>query len=149
MKNTTIFMLTISLLVIITLLTLSQKEKKANTAITIIDKKFKLQVADNDSERQRGLSLIDNLPPDEGMLFIFDDKNIREFWMRNTLIPLQIIFIDKCTIVDVREMTVEKDLKNPQKTYKSRLPADKAIELNSQTVNKNMVGRQIDELCNF
>ena len=138
-----------SFLAIVTLFTLSQKEKKANTAVTIADKRFKLQIADSDSERKKGLSLINNLPPDKGMLFIFDDKKIREFWMQDTLIPLQIIFIDNCTIVDVQEMTVEKDLKNPQKTYKSQSPADKVIELNPQTISKNMVGRQIDELCNL
>ena len=148
MKKKSFFILIISFFTLITLLTLSQKGKKANTVVTIAGETFKLQVADNDSERKGGLSLTKYLPHDEGMLFIFGDRNIREFWMKDTLIPLQIIFIDGCNIVDIQEMAVEKNPSEPEKIYKSQFPADKAIELGSHTISENIIGERISELCN-
>jgi len=67
--------------------------------------------------------------------------------MKNTLIPLQIIFIDECRIVDIQEMAVEKDPLNPVNRYTSKLPVDKAIELYSGSV-PNDLRQTIQELCN-
>lgn len=69
--------------------------------------------------------------------------------MKNTYIPLQIIFIDGCTVVDIQEMTVEKNPANPEKLYRSKHPADKVIELNSQSVSEKIIGLKINELCRF
>lgn len=81
------------------------------------------------------------------MLFLFDDKNYLQFWMKDTLIPLEIIFIDGCKIVDVQSMPVEKDPQNPQTIYRSKEPADKAIEINENSFSKETIGQEIDQLC--
>ncbi len=55
--------------------------------------RFKVEIADDDAERARGLMFRESLPRDQGMLFLFPEAGERSFWMRNTYIPLDIIYI--------------------------------------------------------
>ncbi len=57
------------------------------------DWRFTVEIADDDSERARGLMYRQSLAPDAGMLFDFQDERPVAFWMQNTLIPLDMIFI--------------------------------------------------------
>ncbi|WP_293462997.1 DUF192 domain-containing protein [Phenylobacterium sp.] len=54
---------------------------------------FKVEVADSDREREYGLMCRRSLAADRGMLFLFAKAGPQMFWMRNTLIPLDIIYI--------------------------------------------------------
>lgn len=54
---------------------------------------FTVEIADDDAERSRGLMFREELAPDAGMLFDFFDERPVAFWMQNTLIPLDMIFI--------------------------------------------------------
>lgn len=54
---------------------------------------FAIEIADDDAERARGLMFRENLAPDAGMLFDFSEERPVAFWMQNTLIPLDMLFI--------------------------------------------------------
>lgn len=63
--------------------------------IEINDKEYTVKVAKTEEERQKGLQGVKELPKDEGMLFIFDEPDTVGMWMKDTLIPLDIIFINE------------------------------------------------------
>jgi uncharacterized membrane protein (UPF0127 family) len=64
----------------------------------------RVEIADDASERVRGLMYRTALAENRGMLFVFPDEERLSFWMKNTLIPLSIAFIDsKGRIVDIQE----------------------------------------------
>lgn len=96
--------------------------------------KFRVEMAQTAAERSRGLMFRESMLQDQGMLFIFDDEVIRSFWMKNTLIPLDMIFVDRDgKVVSVSENIQpcrEKDsLLCP--TYSSVLPARYVLEINA------------------
>ncbi|MGZ8369771.1 MAG: DUF192 domain-containing protein [Caulobacteraceae bacterium] len=55
--------------------------------------RFQVEIADTDAERSRGLMFRTSLAPDRGMLFLFPGEDYLSFWMKNTYIPLDIIYI--------------------------------------------------------
>lgn len=56
---------------------------------------FNVEIAETDSERSRGLMFREKLDLDKGMLFIFEEEGEYSFWMKNTLIPLDIVWINE------------------------------------------------------
>jgi uncharacterized membrane protein (UPF0127 family) len=72
--------------------------------ISIGDKEYEVKVASSDKERIDGLQYISDLPQNEGMLFDFDEPQHVDFWMKDTLIPLDIIFInEELEVIKVKE----------------------------------------------
>ena len=55
---------------------------------------FEVEIADSDEERQRGLMFRETLDRDKGVLFVFEEEGNYLFWMKDTLIPLDIIWIN-------------------------------------------------------
>ena len=72
---------------------------------------FNIEIAVTEKERSRGLMYRKELKQTEGMLFLYPEKQIIKMWMKNTLIPLDMIFINNNgKIMDIFKMTVPKDL---------------------------------------
>jgi hypothetical protein len=143
MKKFLILCLFTSVLLLSGCFNLPENSSKIN--IKLNNKDYVLEKARNQEERERGLMNRQKLPENEGMIFYFDQSDYQSFWMKNTLIPLEIIFVNGCKIVDTQTMSVEKDPNNPLKTYTSKQKADKAIEINP--ISSNLIGSEITELC--
>lgn len=65
------------------------------TTIHIGDKEYNVKEAHTEEEKRKGLQNVTELPKNEGMLFFFDEPQEVSMWMQNTLIPLDIIFINE------------------------------------------------------
>jgi uncharacterized membrane protein (UPF0127 family) len=90
--------------------------------------RVRVEIADDDFERARGLMYRTALAEDRGMLFVFDAEQKLSFWMKNTLIPLSIAFMDsEGRIVDIQDM---KPLDDDPPSYVSAEPAQYALEVN-------------------
>lgn len=63
--------------------------------IKIHNKEYKVTLAKTEEEKEKGLSNIKELPEDEGMLFVYDEPQTVGFWMKDTLVPLDIVFINE------------------------------------------------------
>lgn len=62
--------------------------------VVIGDKTYDCQIAKTEEDKKKGLMGVENLPPDEGMLFQWEDEDSRQMWMKNTKIPLDQIAIN-------------------------------------------------------
>jgi uncharacterized membrane protein (UPF0127 family) len=73
--------------------------------------KVTLEVVSTPALIQRGLMHRRHLPPDRGMLFVFASERVRSFWMKNTLIPLDMLFVkEDMTIAGIERDTVPLSL---------------------------------------
>jgi YVTN family beta-propeller protein len=98
-----------------------------------------VEVPDDREEFARGLMFRKHLPWNSGMLFAFDDEEPRRFWMKNTLIPLDMIFVDSSSkIIDIKE-NVPPCKQEECPTYPSKEPAQYVLEVNAGFVQENGV----------
>ena len=94
--------------------------------------RYQVEIADDDAERARGLMFRDELAADRGMLFIHDELAPQAYWMKNTRIPLDILYFD-----DERRLVSQQRDVPPCSAgdrcppYPSDAPARYVLELNA------------------
>lgn len=100
-----------------------------NEFITKID----IELANTEAKRAQGLMYRTEMKENQGMLFIFDDEDYRSFWMKNTILPLDMIFVNsEFEIVNIRKNTTPYDLSQ----YTSTGPAKYVVEVNAGFCSK-------------
>jgi len=109
-----------------------------NAKLQIFDKdkkitEFKIAIADDQNEQVYGLMNLKKLPQENGMLFVFLKQQIITMWMKNTLIPLDMIFIDENDVI----VNIEKNTTpNSLDLIHSKYEAIKVLEINANLSNK-------------
>ena len=89
--------------------------------------RFRVEIADTPAAQRKGLMHRDNLAKDRGMLFVFDKSRIRSFWMKNTNIALDMLFISK----NGKIRHIHHDATpNSRKSISSRVPVRAVLEIN-------------------
>lgn len=97
-----------------------------------------VQVADTPKKRDKGLMFVEHLPENEGMLFVFSGESYGGFWMKNTVIPLSIAFLDSYgKILKILDMAPCKEDFCP--TYNPELFYHYALEVNLGWFEKNQI----------
>lgn len=101
-------------------------------------KAVEVEIADSDAEKIRGLMFRQSLDDDKGMLFVYESAETRTFWMKNTPIPLDIIFISpEKKIVDIQ--TMQPCEKEPCAKYTSAGKVQYALEVNAGFADENNI----------
>ncbi|MDP7477189.1 MAG: DUF192 domain-containing protein [Candidatus Peribacteraceae bacterium] len=103
-------------------------------AITI-----QIEVADTIEERAEGLMYRETLAPDSGMIFLFPEAGELSFWMKNTLIPLDIMFFDPQGFW-LGTQTMPPCEADPCEQYLSSEEASIAVEVNAGFAEVNSIG---------
>ncbi len=93
------------------------------------DKVLNLEVASSSEKHTKGLMFRTSIPENDGMIFVFDSSAPRAFWMQNTLISLDIIFLDE----NFKVIKIHKNTKTNQitETYPSGSPSKYVLETNA------------------
>jgi uncharacterized membrane protein (UPF0127 family) len=104
----------------------------AGSWVEIGGQRYQVEVADDDAKRARGLMFRDELATGSGMLFLHDREEPQAFWMKNTKIPLDILYFDN----DRKLVAQQRDVPpcsagNACPTYPSNAPARYVLELNA------------------
>lgn len=100
--------------------------------VELAGKRYTVEIADDDKERAQGLMFRDAMDADRGMLFIHDEQMPLAYWMKNTRIPLDILYFDENRkLVSQRRDVPPCSLGNRCPPYPSGAPALYVLELNA------------------
>ncbi len=114
--------------------------------VTMGEHKFKMWVMDTDSKRMEGMMFLENkdFKDDEGMLFVFPGLATRNFWMKNTLVPLDIAYLNREKKVLNTYTMAALDTTTP---YPSKGGAMYVIEVRAGLFEKLKIGK--GTVCTF
>ena len=98
---------------------------------------FRVELANTPEQQEKGLMFRRSLRRDAGMLFIFDSDQLRFFWMKNTYIPLDLVFItSKLEVASIFRHAKPFD----ETTIPSTLPARYVLEINAGEADRCRIG---------
>ena len=106
--------------------------KAEGDTLAVID----IEIADNDQKTSQGLMYRSSMPENAGMLFFMDSQRIQGFWMKNTYIPLDMIFVNsEMEVVTIHANTTPMK----ESSYFSTAPALYVVEVNAGFCRKNNI----------
>ena len=109
-------------------------------SVVLGGERFKVEIADTQQKQALGLMFRESMPADEGMIFLFPNEAPRSFWMKNTRIPLDIMYFDK----DLKMVSISANTPPCRvsrcPSYPSSKPAMYVLELNAGTASELGVG---------
>jgi uncharacterized membrane protein (UPF0127 family) len=117
------------------------------SSIALHGQSFSVELATDGPSRERGLMMRTSLAPGHGMLFVFPHAGPQGFWMKNTLIPLDILYFD----ADRRLVSVQQNVPpckaDPCAIYPSAGPARYVLELSAGTAAR--IGLKVGDELNI
>ncbi|MES2204755.1 MAG: DUF192 domain-containing protein [Pseudomonadota bacterium] len=133
-----ISLISVSFIVITLFFLFSLFDKKENLLLlTKNNMTLYLEIANTQKQREYGLMNRKSMPENHGMIFIFPHAEILRFWMKNTLIPLDMIFLNHHRVVAIFfNIPPCKEQMNPCPSYGPNIQADEVIELNAGVAKK-------------
>ncbi len=121
------------------------RPEKKTAQVVINNQTWTVETAEAEASRTRGLSGRETLPPQTGLLFIFDRPAVQTFWMKDMLIPLDIIFFDEqWQIVLVEENLTPASF---PKTFGAGVLSKYVLEINAGEAKKS--GLQVKNQVRF
>lgn len=106
------------------------------TTVGLRGQRFTVELALDDAQRQRGLMMRTSVAADHGMLFVFPHAGPQAFWMKNTWVPLDMLYFDEAR----RLVSVQADAQpckaDPCPLYPSEAPARYVLELAAGTAHR-------------
>lgn len=122
----------------------------SSTSVNISGAAFRVEVANTAEKRSKGLSGRDSLEENAGMLFVFDKPDKYQFWMKNTKIALDIVWIsENKKIVDFYQ-NAQPEPNIPDSQLKKYAPSQEALyvlEINANSIEKYQI--QIGDKVDF
>lgn len=109
--------------------------------LTLGEKKLFVEIATSKAQQEKGLMHRTKMGENEGMLFVFEEEEFRQFWMKNTFIPLSIGFFNSHKeLVEIIDMEPVKSIMQKEiPTYQSTKKAKYALEVNQGWFKKNNI----------
>ena len=105
-------------------------------------KRYLVEIADDDAERSRGLMFRDSLAAGTGMLFVHDSDEPQAYWMKNTKIPLDILYFDsQRKLVSAQERVPPCSAGDRCPPYPSEGNVRYVLELNAGTASARGVAK--------
>lgn len=100
---------------------------------------IEVEIAANQQQRETGLMNRPSLEADKGMLFVYNDEELRGVWMKNTLLPLDVLFLNLKGEIVTMLANLQPCRQALCPIYDSQLPANYMLEVNAGFINKHQL----------
>lgn len=113
-----------------------EKDTLTITSVGDREQRFTVELALTPKQRRFGLMFKEKMPDDEGMLFIFEEIAPIDMWMKNTIIPLDMLFLNRCGVI---LHAAENATPHSLDRIPSRYPTYAVLELNAHTLKTHNI----------